>query len=98
MLITYHSPLCMQWALSIQMYRFDIINEVMEEQVFAAASAPGFWDKVSEITLLGGIVVNRGHGGGLVGGEDYFQPLQLTAMNSSGEMDMFNQVFGPSSS
>ena len=70
----------------------------MEDQVFSAAAKPGFWDKVSEVTLLGGIVINRGHGGGLVGGEDFFQPLQLTAINSSGEVDMFTQVFGDTSS
>jgi len=66
----------------------------MEDQVFAAVSKPGFWDKVSEVTLLGGIVINRGHGGGLPGGEDFFQPIQLTALNANGEMDMFNSVFG----
>ncbi len=70
----------------------------MEDQIYSAVSAPGFWDKVSEITLLGGIVINRGHGGGLVGGEDFFQPIQLTALNANGEIDMFNQVFGPEAS
>ena len=66
----------------------------MEEQVYAATSKPGFFDKVSEVTLLGGIVINRGHGNGLVGGEDFFQSLQLTAINANGEIDMYNQVFG----
>jgi len=83
-----------QAVATVTVNMFDIINEVMEEQVYAAAAKPGFWDKISEVTLLGGIVVNRGHGNGLVGGEDYFQPLQLTALNSNGETDMFNQVFG----
>lgn len=73
---------------------FDIVNDVMEEQVEAAMSAPGFWDKISEVTLLGGIVVNRGHGAGLVGGDDFFQPLQFKAMNKNGEVDMWYQVFG----
>jgi hypothetical protein len=83
-----------QAVASVTVNMFDIINEVMEEQVYAATSKPGFFDKVSEVTLLGGIVINRGHGNGLVGGEDFFQPLQLTAITANGEIDMFNQVFG----
>lgn len=73
---------------------FDIVNDVMETQVEAALEKPGFWDKVSEVVLLGGIVVNRGHGAGLVGGDDYFQPLQFKAINKNGEVDMWDQVFG----
>jgi len=73
---------------------FDIVNDVMEGQMEAAWSKPGFWDKISEVTLLGGIVVNRGHGAGLVGGDDYFQPLQFKSINKNGEVDMWDQVFG----
>jgi len=73
---------------------FDIVNDVMEAQVDASMSKDGFWNKISEVTLLGGIVVNRGHGAGLVGGDDYFQPLQFKAMNKNGEVDMWDQVFG----
>jgi hypothetical protein len=73
---------------------FDVVNDVLEGQLEAAFSKPGFWDKVSEVTLLGGIVVNRGHGAGLVGGDDYFQPLQFKAINKNGEVDMWDQVFG----
>lgn len=73
---------------------FDIVNDVMEGQVEAAYSKPGFWDKISEVTLLGGIVVNRGHGAGLVGGEDFFQPLQFKTITKNGEIDMWDQVFG----
>jgi len=87
-----------QAVATVTVNMFDIINEIMEEQVYTAARNDGFWDKVSEVTLLGGIVVNRGHGGGLVGGEDFFQPLQLTCINANGEIDMFNQVFGDASS
>lgn len=83
-----------QAIATVTVNMFDIINEVLEEQIYSAVAAPGFWQNVSEITLLGGIVINRGHGGGLIGGEDYFQPLQLTAINANGEIDMFNQVFG----
>lgn len=79
---------------SVTCNMFDIVNDVMEGQLEAAYSKPGFWDKVSEITLLGGIVVNRGHGQGLVGGDDYFQPLQFKAINKFGEVDMWDQVFG----
>lgn len=73
---------------------FDVVNDVMEAQLEAAMAKPDFWDKISEVTLLGGIVVNRGHGAGLVGGDDYFQPLQFKAMNRNGEVDMWDQVFG----
>lgn len=73
---------------------FDIVNDVLEEQISAAWNAPGFWDKVTEVTLLGGIVVNRGHGGNLAGGDDYFQPLQFKAVNKDGEVDMWDKVFG----
>jgi hypothetical protein len=73
---------------------FDIVNDVLEEQLEASFKSPGFWDKVSEVTLLGGIVVNRGHGNGLPGGDDYFQPLQFKAVNANGEVDMWDQVFG----
>lgn len=73
---------------------FDIVNEVMESQIELAMVSDGFWSKISEVTLLGGIVVNRGHGSGLVGGDDYFQPLQFKAMNRNGEVDMWDQVFG----
>ena len=73
---------------------FDIVNDVLEAQLEQAWSAPGFWDKIEEVALVGGIVVNRGHGGGLAGGEDFFQPLQFKAVNANGEVDMWDQVFG----
>lgn len=73
---------------------FDIVNELLEEQVMAAVNAPGFWDNVDEVTLLGGIVLNRGHGQGTPGGEDYFQPLQFKSLNKNGEIDMWYTVFG----
>jgi hypothetical protein len=60
----------------------------------AAVNAPGFWDNVDEVTLLGGIVLNRGHGQGTPGGEDYFQPLQFKSLNKNGEIDMWYTVFG----
>jgi len=73
---------------------FDVVNDVMEAQLEAAWSKKGFWDKITEVTLLGGIIVNRGHGSGLVGGDDYFQPLQFKSVNAEGEVDMWDQVFG----
>ena len=72
---------------------FDIVNDVLEEQLQQAWKNPKFWDSVTEVTLVGGIVINRGHGQGLVGGEDYFQPLQFKSVNKSGEVDMWDQVF-----
>lgn len=73
---------------------FDVVNELLEEQIMAAVNSPGFWDNVSEVTLLGGIVLNRGHGQGTPGGEDYFQPLQFKSLNKNGEIDMWYTVFG----
>mmetsp|Transcript_1557 Transcript_1557/g.2111 ORF Transcript_1557/g.2111 Transcript_1557/m.2111 type:complete len:472 (+) Transcript_1557:78-1493(+) len=72
----------------------EALEECDRECNDASMSKDGFWNKISEVTLLGGIVVNRGHGAGLVGGDDYFQPLQFKAMNKNGEVDMWDQVFG----
>ena len=73
---------------------FDVIYELLCSQVDAASVKEGFWTKVSEVTLLGGIVINRGHGSGTLGGQDYFQPLVLKTFKDQGEDDLYQEVFG----
>jgi len=83
-------------ALTQQMY--EIINEVMSAQIRASTtSKAGFFDTISEVVLVGGIVVNRGYyssGDGLGSASDYFQPLSMKAMNVDGTVDLYNEVFG----
>lgn len=53
--------------------------------------------RVTEVTLMGGIFINRGHGSGTEGGDDYFQPLYMKALdakNGGMETDLYKQVFG----
>lgn len=52
--------------------------------------------RITEVTLIGGIVINRGHGSGTEGGDDYFQPLCMKALDPKKgiEIDLYKQVFG----
>ena len=75
-----------------QMYQ--LVWEIVRDNVEKFTSQPGFWDKCSEVTLLGGILVNRGHGDGLIGGDDLFQPLLLTTVAAAGETNIYGDVFG----
>ena len=75
-----------------QMYQ--LVWDIVRDNVENFTSQPGFWDKCSEVTLLGGILVNRGHGDGLVGGDDLFQPLLLTTVAAAGETNIYGDVFG----
>ena len=75
-----------------QMY--NLVWDIMRFNVETFASKPGFWDSCTEVILLGGIVVNRGHGVNLVGGDDFFQPLTLTTINAQGESNIYGDVFG----
>uniref|UniRef100_A0A7S4SSF1 Limiting CO2-inducible protein B/C beta carbonyic anhydrase domain-containing protein n=2 Tax=Ditylum brightwellii TaxID=49249 RepID=A0A7S4SSF1_9STRA len=72
---------------------FDLVVELMLANISTAVAKDGFWTKVSEITLLGGIVINRGHGEAARGGEDYFQPLMFKVLNEEGESDLYADVF-----
>jgi len=74
---------------------YDLVWEMLRSQVNSFTNKPGFWDGVSEVTLLGGIVVNRGHGAdGIPGGEDFYQPLMLKSLTKEGESDIYGEVFG----
>ena len=47
-----------------------------------------FWNEISEITLLGGIVINRN----AQYGQDYFQPLMIQSMTAKGDRNLYNDV------
>jgi hypothetical protein len=74
---------------------YDLVWEMLRSEVNAFTTKPDFWKSVSEVTLLGGIVVNRGHGStpGVPGGEDFFQPLMLKSLTKDGESDIYGEVF-----
>jgi len=76
---------------------YKIIQEMVVKQVegYIAKQGSGFWDRVTEVTMLGGIVVNRGHGSGTEGGDDYFQPLAMKSLVKGGtEVNLYGEVFG----
>ena len=74
---------------------YDLIAEVIEKEVKGSiAKRSDFWDQVKEVSLVGGIVVNKGHGSGTEGGDDFFQPLMMKTFIKGGEVDLYGQVFG----
>jgi hypothetical protein len=75
---------------------YKIIQEMVVKQVegYIAKQGSGFWDRVTEVTMLGGIVVNRGHGSGTEGGDDYFQPLTMKSLVKGTEVNLYGEVFG----
>lgn len=83
-------------TLTQQMY--DIINEVMIAQTRASTTTKaGFFNTISEVVLVGGIVINRGYyssGDGLGSTKDYYQPLSMKAINAEGTFDLYDEVFG----
>jgi hypothetical protein len=73
---------------------YDLVWEMLRSEVNAFTTKADFWGSVTEVTLLGGIVVNRGHGEGVPGGEDFYQPLMLKSLTKDGESDIYGEVFG----
>ena len=75
---------------------YKIIRELISKQVegFIAKKGDGFWDRVTEVTMLGGIIINRGHGSGTEGGDDYFQPLTMKTLLKGTEVNLYDEVFG----
>ena len=73
---------------------YDLVWEMMRSEINAYTTKDDFWKEVTEVTLLGGIVVNRGHGAGVPGGEDFYQPLMLKSLTKDGESDLYGEVFG----
>ena len=73
---------------------YDLVWEMLRSEVNEFTTKADFWGGVTEVTLLGGIVVNRGHGEGVPGGEDFYQPLMLKSLTKDGESDIYGEVFG----
>lgn len=48
-----------------------------------------FWGGISEIILLGGIVINKSY----LQGDDYFQPLMLQALSAKGTKDLLSETY-----
>ena len=74
-----------QAFVSYQMYA--LVREFFIDELL---TAPGIWDYASEITVLGGIMVNRGVGG------DRFQPLMLQSrkQETGTTVDLYSKTFG----
>ena len=74
---------------------YGIIADLIQKEVAASiAKKSDFWDRVTEVTMMGGIVINRGHGSGTEGGDDYFQPLMMKTLVKGGDVDLYKEVFG----
>lgn len=71
---------------------YDLVWEMLRSEINAYTTKSGFWDEVTEVTLLGGIVINRGHGAKVPGGEDFYQPLMLKSLTKEGESDIYGEV------
>jgi len=69
---------------------YDLIWEMLKSEIDIITSTSGFWDKVNEITLLGGIIINRSASIG----EDCFQALNMRTITERGETSIYNEVFG----
>jgi len=75
---------------------YKIIQVLVSKQVEGciARKGNGFWDRVTEVTMIGGIIINRGHGSGTEGGDDYFQPLSMKTLVKGTELNLYGEVFG----
>lgn len=74
-----------QAFVSYQMYA--LVREFFIDELL---TAPGIWDYASEITVLGGIMINRNTGG------DRFQPLMLQSRKKEKgtTVDLYSKAFG----
>lgn len=51
------------------------------------------WEKVNEVTILGGVVIHRSKTG-VDKGEDCFQPLLIKTLSQNGVKDLYEEAFG----
>jgi hypothetical protein len=63
---------------------YEMVTELLEREVEASTNKPGFWDKVTDVTLIGGIVINKGNPTGLSNVEDYFKPINFVSWKAGG--------------
>jgi hypothetical protein len=77
---------------------YGIMEDLIQKMVQRCMTSDDVYTaRVTEVTLMGGIFINRGHGSGTEGGDDYFQPLYMKALaakNGGMETDLYKQVFG----
>lgn len=66
---------------------YSLVREFFIDELLLA---PGVWDFAGEVTVLGGIMINRGKGG------DRFQPLlfQTRTQEAGSTVDLYEQTFG----
>lgn len=69
---------------------YSIIQEVVLAEIRKKTKDPTFWSKVTEVAIVGGIVINRDPNAG----EDYFQPLSFKGFDKDKEFDLYGEGFG----
>jgi len=69
---------------------YSIIKEVVLSEFRKKTSDPAFWEKVTEVAIVGGVVINRDPNVG----EDYFQPITFKGFEKDKEFDMYDEAFG----
>lgn len=71
---------------------YELVWDLIKLEMDAVTSKDEFWTEVSEVALLGGIIINR-NAKKSGGGQDYFQPLMLKYVTEQGEQDALGEVF-----
>ena len=63
---------------------YDLVWELLNKGLDISIVNPEFWEKVTEVTLLGGIIINQGHfkSSQKAMMEDYFQPFLFQSWRS----------------